>query len=66
MKLFRRLVDGTYRPIERVPGGPPIPMAAFEAGEMIIIDGDDQQAEVSYLYDQMLIVRLLDTRQHPV
>lgn len=63
-RLFRKLPDGGYRLIDRVPGGPPIPMGVLEAGEVVIIDYPGQQVEVAYLYDQMLVVRVLDGRPH--
>jgi len=67
MRLFRKLPDGSYRPIVRVPGGPPIQMGVLEAGETVIVDaGPSGQAEVAYLYDQMLIVRVVEAGTHPV
>jgi hypothetical protein len=65
-RLFRCLPDGTYRPIERVPGGPPTPTATVQDGETLIIDTPGGQIEVTILGENEAMVRVLATHTHRV
>lgn len=58
-RLFRKLPDGTLRPIERVPGGPPTATGTVLPGEAIIIDTPTGQVEVTILGDDEALVKTL-------
>ncbi len=66
LRLFRRLPDGSYRLIDRVPGGPPVPMGTVQKGEMIVIDGDEGQVEITIFTDDEALVKLRLDRPHAV
>lgn len=65
-RLFRRLPDGTFRPIAAVPGGPPTAMGTVQPDEMIVIDTPGGQVEVMVMDYGDTLVRVCGPGTHPV
>ncbi len=64
-RLFRRLSGGNYRPIEKVPGGPPMPTGTVQPGEAIVIDMPGGQVEVTLTDEGDALVRVCGPRTFP-